>query len=116
VERGAPNGNGVIAKLQGSDDRDGAYALIGAEIAVPREHLAPLPPGEYYWTDLEGLAVRTPEGVPLGRVHHLIATGAHDVLVLDSEPPRLIPFVPGAVILSVDLANGVIVADWSPEF
>jgi 16S rRNA processing protein RimM len=116
VERGGPNGNGVIAKLQGSDDRDSAYALIGAEIAVPREQLAPLPPGEYYWTDLEGLDVRTAGGVSLGRVDHLIATGAHDVLVLDGKPPRLIPFVPGAVILSVDLANGVIVADWSPEF
>jgi 16S rRNA processing protein RimM len=106
----------VIAKLRASDDRDAAYALIGGEIAVPRDRLAPLPPGEYYWTDLEGLEVRTLEGVSLGRVDHLLATGAHDVLVLDGEPARLIPFVPGAVVRSVDLANGLIVADWSPEF
>jgi len=36
--------------------------------------------------------------------------------VLAGRPPRLIPFVQGAVIHGVDLAAGVIVADWSPEF
>jgi 16S rRNA processing protein RimM len=116
VEHGAAHGNGVIAKLRDTDDRDDAYALIGAEIAVPRERLAPLPDGEYYWTDLEGLEVRTLDGVALGRVDHLLATGVHDVLVLDGKPARLIPFVPETVIRSVDLEAGIIVADWSPEY
>ena len=37
-------------------------------------------------------------------------------IVLAGRPQRLIPFVQGAVIHGVDLAAGVIVADWSPEF
>jgi 16S rRNA processing protein RimM len=62
------------------------------------------------------LEVITPAGDRLGTVDHLVATGGHDVLVLEGRPPRLIPFVHGAVIREVDLAAGVIVADWSPEF
>jgi 16S rRNA processing protein RimM len=116
VERGGPNGNGVIAKLRGVDDRDSAYAYVGAEIAVPRDRLPALPPGEYYWTDLEGLEVRALDGAVLGRVDHVLATGAHDVLVLAGRPERLIPFVPERVIRDVDLDAGVIVADWSAEY
>jgi 16S rRNA processing protein RimM len=51
----------------------------------------------------------------LGKVDHLLATGGHDVLVLSGRPERLIPFVLGTVIRSVDLDAGVIVADWSAE-
>ena len=105
----------MIAKLRDCDDRDSAYALIGGEIAVPRDRLEPLPPGEYYWTDSRGSRWNARRR-PLGRVDHLLATGAHDVLVLDGKPSWLIPFVHGAVVFSVDLATGVIVADWSPEF
>jgi 16S rRNA processing protein RimM len=55
-------------------------------------------------------------GETLGIVDHLVATGANDVLVLAGAPQRLVPFVMGEVIRSVDLDAGVIVADWSPEF
>jgi 16S rRNA processing protein RimM len=41
-----------------------------------------------------------------------MATGANDVLVVDGPAERLIPFVPGTVILGVDLAGGVIHVDW----
>jgi 16S rRNA processing protein RimM len=116
VEDGRGQGASVVAKLRGVDDRDAARELLGAEIAVERSALPACAPGEYYWTDLEGLTVVTPGGERLGVVDHLVATGANDVLVLAGRPERLIPFVHGAVIRSVDLAAGLIVADWSPEF
>jgi 16S rRNA processing protein RimM len=116
VEEGREQGTNVVAKLRGVDDRDQARGLIGAEVAVERAALPKCEPGEYFWTDLEGLAVVTPGGARLGEVDHLVATGEHDVLVLAGRPERLIPFVPGTVIQSVDLDAGVIVADWSPEF
>ena len=112
VEQGQGHGNQVVAKLRGIDDRDRARELMGAEIAVGREQLPPCEPGEYYWTDLEGLEVRTPQGEVLGKVDHLLATGANDVLVLGGKPERLIPFITGSVIRSVDVAGGVIVAYW----
>jgi 16S rRNA processing protein RimM len=55
-------------------------------------------------------------GEVLGIVDHLLATGSHDVLVLAGKPPRLIPFVLDRVIREVDLAAGLIVADWSPDY
>jgi 16S rRNA processing protein RimM len=104
----------VTAKLRGIDDRDEARRLIGAEIAVERSRLPALEPGEYYWTDLEGLEVRTVAGQRLGTVDYLIATGANDVLVLD-DGRTLIPFVIDSVVKQVDLDGGVIEVDWIAE-
>jgi 16S rRNA processing protein RimM len=113
----ARTGNGrVIVKLDGLDDREAAREWVGAEIAVERQRLPPCGPGEYYWSDLEGLEVRTPQGEVLGKVEHLIATGGNDVLVVAGETERLIPFVLKSVIRSVDLDEGVIVADWAADY
>ena len=46
----------------------------------------------------------------------MLATGANDVLVLGGTPERLIPFVIGTVVKQVDLAAGLIVVDWSPDY
>jgi 16S rRNA processing protein RimM len=99
------------------DDRDGAAALVGQDIYVARELLPPPGKDEYYWVDLEGLEVVTTEGMVLGRVSHLFATGANDVVVVrDGERERLIPFVQGVYVRSVELSVGRMVVDWDPEF
>ena len=115
VEDGHSHGGSVVAKLQDIDDRDRARDLVGADIVVPRERLPATEAGEFYWTDLEGLEVRTTTGMVLGKVDHLLATGGNDVLVLDSTPARLIPFIDG-VVKEVDLEQGLIVVDWAPDF
>jgi 16S rRNA processing protein RimM len=77
----------------------------------------PPPPGSYYWADLIGLEVTDTGGAPLGQVTGLLENGAQDVLVVrDSERERLIPFVHGAIIQSVDMQSRRIVADWSAEY
>ena len=114
---GRPQGKGLIAKLPGVDDRDGAAALVGQDIYVARELLPPPGKDEYYWVDLEGLEVVTTAGVALGRVSHVFATGANDVVVVrDGERERLVPFVQGVYVRSVDLSGGRMVVDWDPEF
>lgn len=115
--RGREQGKGLVAQLPGVDDRDQAQAWVGSDIWVPRSALPPPAPGEFYWADLEGLAVRTTEGVSLGTVSHLFSTGANDVLVAkDGERERLIPFVIGDYVKEVDLDGGRVVVDWDPEF
>lgn len=116
--RGQVQGKGLVAELPGVDDREQAQVLVGAKIFVPREALPAAPEGEYYWADLEGLDVVNLEGVALGRVSHLIATGANDVMaVRDGDGrERLLPFVVGHCIKQVDLATSRIVVDWDPEF
>jgi 16S rRNA processing protein RimM len=113
---GQAQGKGVVAKLAGYDDRDQAAALIGIDIAVKREQLPKLAPGEYYWSDLEGLRVETVDGVDLGVVSHLFETGANDVLVVKGERERLIPYTRGEAIKEVDLQAGRIIVDWDPDF
>jgi 16S rRNA processing protein RimM len=116
IEAAQESGKRFIAKIDGIDDRDSAAELIGAMIDVPRATLPPLEPDEYYWADLEGLKVLSLKGERLGTVSRVIATGANDVLVLDDNAGRMIPFVAGQVITRVDLEAGEIVVDWDPDF
>lgn len=116
VEEGRAQGKGVVVKLVGCDDRDAAARFLGLDIAVSREQLGELEPGEYFWADLEGLRVVTCSGVELGIVDHLFATGANDVVVVRGDRERLIPFVQGEVIRNIDLQDGVMEVDWDPDF
>ena len=114
---GRLQGRGLVARLPGCDSREAAETLIGTEIWIDRSALPRTAPGEYYWVDLEQLAVQTVEGVALGRVSHLFSTGSNDVLaVRDGERERLIPFLHDDVVKQVDLEAGLIVVDWDPEF
>jgi len=116
VVAGHRHGKGLVALLAGCDDRDQAARLVGEDIAVRRAQLPPPGPDEFYWADLEGLAVTTVTGVMLGRVERLFATGANDVLVVQGERERLLPFVWDRVIHAIDLEQGQILVDWDPDF
>ena len=96
--------------------RDAASALIGAEIEVDRALLGPPPAGQYYWADLEGMEVENVQGVRLGVVDHLMATGANDVLVVIGERHHLVPFVPDRVVRHVDAVGRRITVDWDEDF
>ena len=112
VAEGQRHGKSIIARLEGYTDRDQAAELIGTDIVVPRDELPGTDPGEYYWSDLEGLTVVHRDGTVLGKVAYLLETGANDVMVLEGEQERLVPFVMDEVVLGVDFARGVIDVDW----
>ncbi len=117
VKGGQRHGNGVVAQLDSITDRDLAATLLGSEILIRREQLPKPDAGEYYWTDLIGLEVETESGVKLGKVDHLLETGANDVLVVvDDTTERLIPFLQQHTVLNVDLQLGKILVDWDPDF
>lgn len=105
----------LVAHLAGSNDREAAIALRGCEIAVPKKSLPPPAENEYYWADLIGLEVVNAEQQKLGRVSGLLETGANDVLVVQGERERLIPFV-AQVVLEVDLAAGTVRVDWGLDY
>ena len=113
---GRPQGKGLVVRLPGIDTQEAAHELIGQRISIRREDLPQPAPGEFYWADLEGLSVSTIDGVALGKVSHLIATGANDVLVVQGERERLIPFVQPDVVRDVDLQTGTMTVDWDPDF
>jgi 16S rRNA processing protein RimM len=113
---GKRHGKGLVARVKGCDDRDQAAALVGQQIAVCRSQLPPPGPDEFYWTDLIGLSVTTETGTLLGKVERLFGTTSNDVMVVDGDRERLIPFIWGDVIKEIDLGRGSILIDWDPAF
>ena len=55
------------------------------------------------------------DGTVFGTVKEIIETGANDVLVIQGEKTRLIPYLDN-VITEVDLKRGTIHVDWFEEF
>jgi 16S rRNA processing protein RimM len=116
LEEGRTQGKTLVAKLKGIEDRDDAVLLLDQVITVQRGQLPEANPGEYYWSDLEGLTVVNTAGAVFGTVTKLIATGANDVLVVQGDEERLIPFVPEQVIKSVELDEGRIIVAWDSDY
>jgi 16S rRNA processing protein RimM len=112
VAEGQRHGKSVILRLEGFDDRDQAMRLIGTEIGADRSELPEPEDGHFYWSDLTGLKVVHRDGTELGKVKDMLETGAHDVMVVEGEQKRLIPFVTDEVVLNVDLNEKVINVDW----
>ena len=113
--KGQRHGKGVIAHLENCTGRDDAMTLVGTDIAVWSTWLPPASEGEFYWHQLRGLTVINLEGEVLGKVDHLMETGANDVLVVKSDRNRLIPYIPNTVH-KVDLENSRILVDWDTQF
>lgn len=126
VEAGREYGKGLLIKLRGVDTPEDARLYAGCDLAVATEELPPLEPDEFYWRELEGLRVfvDVPERgrLALGRVDHLLETGANDVLVVQGDEhsidrrERLIPYLPEQVVLEIDLEAGTLLVDWDPDF
>ncbi len=120
------HGKGLIALFSGCADRNEALRFAGADILVNSRELPEPESGEYYWYQLEGLAVITQndagEDINLGKVHHLMETGSNDVLSVRGargsidRRERLIPWIDDQVIQEVNLDEGFIRVDWDPDF
>lgn len=120
IREAKEHSDSIVAHADEVQDRDGAEALRGARIFVPRSSFPTAGNDEYYWVDLLGLDVVNREGVALGRVKDLMSTGPQTVLVLEYEAEgkpeeRLLPFV-AAFVDGVDLAARRITVDWQPDY
>jgi len=111
----------LVAKLKGLDDRDEARLLSGYEICISRSLLPDLTEDEYYWYQLQGLHVIDTLGQLLGKIDHLLETGANDVMVVKpcagslDDRERLLPYT-AQCVLKVDLAAGEMRVDWDADF
>ncbi len=121
VKSAREQGDVVVVTADDLADRNAAEALKGARVFVSRSAFPTPDEGEFYWIDLIGLDVRNPQGDALGRVIDLLDNGPQSVLRCEYEgaegkpAERLIPFV-SAYILSVSLADKLIVADWGLDY
>ncbi len=115
VLQGRLQGSRMVARLDGYTDREQSRSLVDMAIAVPRDVLPELTHEEYYWIQLQGLRVVTLNDEVLGTVDYLMETGANDVIVVQGDRERLIPYIP-QVIRQVDLGAGLIRVDWDVDF
>jgi 16S rRNA processing protein RimM len=116
VISGRIQGKYLVAELEGVSDRDSAESLAGQQIVVFREQLPKLRDNQFYWSELIGLNVTSAAGQELGVVREMIATGANDVMLVQGDRERLIPFIHGVYVSEVDLAARRMVVNWDPDF
>jgi 16S rRNA processing protein RimM len=103
------SGKTAVARFEGINDRSAAEVLRGSLIEIDRAALPPLEEGEYYHSDLIGLAAVDGLGSAVGKVSGVENYGAGDLLEIELEDGKssLIPFRPGIA----DLEDGRIVLD-----
>ena len=115
------NKGGAIARFAEVSGRGAAEKLRGTVLSVSREALPSLDEGEYYHTDLVGLAVVTDAGETVGRTVAVQNFGATDIIEIVKDPPPakgmktfMVPMTKDAVI-EWDGEKLVISADFVDE-
>jgi 16S rRNA processing protein RimM len=117
IEQFKAHGDGYVAKLVSIDDRDQAALLTNAQLAVGRDVLPEIEEDEFYWADLFGVEVINQDNINLGKIVDVFATGANDVIVVQSkEREHLIPYVPEMFVVEVDLDQKIMRVNWDAEF
>lgn len=94
----------LLLRLAGCADRDAADRFRGQLVQIGATTAKPLPPGQYYWHQIIGLAVFTEEGEALGHITEILETGANDVYVVKGpEGQELLLPALKSVLKAVDL-------------
>ena len=105
--------NALVARIDGITTKEQADGLRGQALYADRSRLPSLPDDEFYHADLIGLSVYDTGGTLLGTVKGVENHGAGDLLEIVAPGIRetvLLPFT-RAIVPTVDLASGRIVAD-----
>ncbi|MEL7558335.1 ribosome maturation factor RimM [Stutzerimonas chloritidismutans] len=119
--KGRLQGKILVATLKGLTDREEARTYADFEICIPRSELPQLTGDDYYWYQLQGLTIINQLEQVLGRVDHLLETGANDVMVVKpfdgslDDRERLLPYTDQCV-LKIDLDAGEMRVEWDADF
>jgi 16S rRNA processing protein RimM len=102
---------GLLLKLVGVDDRTAAEAMVGPVVSLPADTFPPPGPGEFYYHEVIGFAVRTRTGRTVGTIRETFFTGASDVwVVTDGEREHLIPVI-ADVVREIDRARRTVLIE-----
>ena len=98
--------NRVLMQIESCRDPSAAERLRDYELLVPRRWFSPLPAGEYYWFEIEGLTVYAGDGQALGVVTEIIHTGSNDVYVVSQDGEETLVPALKAIVRAIDLGGG----------
>jgi 16S rRNA processing protein RimM len=106
-----PHKRGLLMAFKDIQDREGAEALLQADIYMKKSDLPDLEEDTYYWFQLIGLSVMDSDDVFLGRIEAVMTTGSNDVYVVKDKDrgPAYELLVPAlaSVVRAVDLEEGI---------
>lgn len=114
--RVAPRGQGqqLLLKVEGIDDREAAERMRGVAVQVPESEAWKLPRGRFYWHQIVGLQVVTVDGRALGTVKEILETGANDVYLVETERGELLLPAIKDVVKEIAPERGVMVVELLP--
>jgi 16S rRNA processing protein RimM len=95
-----PGPKGLIARIKGVTTREGAEALTGTKLYVPRERLPEAEEGAWYHSDLIGLAAYDAFEIQIGTVVAVHNFGAGDIIevsLASGGDNLLLPFTDATV-------------------
>jgi len=98
----------LIARIEGVTTREGAEALTGTKLYVPRSRLPARAVEEWYHAELIGLEAVGRDGAPIGRVVAIHNFGAGDLIEISPAAggeSLIVPFTEDSVP-EVDIASG----------
>jgi 16S rRNA processing protein RimM len=101
-----PHTGRLLVRFEQVDGRDAADELRGALLSADTADLPPVTdPDEFYDHELEGLAVSTVAGEPVGTLREVLHGAGGDLLVVrrDTGPDVLVPFV-RQIVPEIDMA------------
>lgn len=99
-------GDRIILKLEGCEDRENAAELKGKLVHVTLEEAMPLGEDEYYVYEIMGLEVWSTEGEFLGYVDEVLHTGSNDVYVVKNGRGEVLVPALSDVVRKVDIKSG----------
>jgi 16S rRNA processing protein RimM len=104
----------ALVLLEGVESVEAAERYRNCLFGLPADQLPSGDPDSYYYHELEGLRVVTPEGAELGKIERIEENPAHDQLVVRPKEPGAHPFrIPmvQAFVRTVDLEAGQIIVE-----
>ena len=114
IRSARPFRRGFLVGLEGVEGRDDAEGLHGRYLLRPLEELAELDEGEFFYHQLVGLTVETPDGDVVGEVVEVYELRPADLLeVRGASGTRFIPFV-SSLVTEIDLDGGRLRIDPPP--
>ena len=106
-------GNHIIVFFEHYNTPENVRELVNKEIWINRSQLPELACGEYYWSDLIGLAVYNKNNDFLGNITELITVNHQDIMIINHT--ILIPYSPEKYILKIDLDKNLMQVDWHED-
>ena len=108
VERESVQGNHVILKIKGIDNRTAAEAFCGSFLHVRQKSYPDLPEGKEYLFNLIGLNVETTEGQRVGSLVDILELPGQDVYVVDTGDREVLIPVVNEFVKKVDIQRGIV--------